>query len=85
MVLSARWTASKLQLHDDRRFLVAMGVVALVLLQVADFAIGRLLRSLTFAEQIAVFATPKGLVYAVLLAAFAAMPVLNRYFRSVQA
>ena len=50
---------------------------ALVLQQTADFAVGIGLRNLTPTEQLARFAPGPGLIYAALLAAFAAMPLLR--------
>jgi len=53
-----------------------MGIGALALQQIADFAVGTMLRGLSPSEQLANFTTPAGIVYAVSLGAFAAMPLL---------
>jgi hypothetical protein len=59
--------------------LVAIGLGALVLQQLADFAVGTLLRGLSPSEQLQNFATPAGVIYATLLLLFAAMPwLVNR-------
>jgi hypothetical protein len=81
MVIAARWVRRQFGLDNSRPSLVAVGVAALVLQQIADIVVGRTLRSLTLADQLAAFATPEGLVHAALLAAFAAMPVIAGYFR----
>lgn len=61
--------------------LVGMGLGALVFQQLADFAVGGLLRGITPAQQVAHFATPAGLIYAALLIAFAGMPILAGWSR----
>jgi hypothetical protein len=81
MFLAARWTARKFRFHGELRSLGAMGVVALVLQQIADFAVGRFWRSSTFMEQVTALTTPEGLVYAALLVAFAMTPVFVGYFQ----
>jgi len=55
--------------------LAAMGIVALFLQQLADFALGIVLRGNTLSQHFAHLATPAGLIYVVLLIAFAAMPL----------
>jgi len=56
--------------------LAAIGVGALLLQQIADFTVGIMLRGLTPSEQLQNFGTPAGVIYAVALALFAAMPTL---------
>lgn len=56
--------------------LLAMGVAALAMQQIADIAVGVALRGIGFREQLARFATAEGVVYAALLAVFAIMPAL---------
>ncbi len=58
--------------------LLGVGVLALVLQQIADLAVGFGLRSMTLAEQWAYFATPPGFIYAFSLVLFALMPLLRR-------
>jgi hypothetical protein len=76
MVGAARWVRRRVGLRRDWRSLAAMGLGALVLQQLADFAVGLWLRGMNAAEQLAAFATPAGLIYAAALVAFAAMPAL---------
>jgi hypothetical protein len=76
MVLAARWVPTRFELRTDLWSLVAMGIAALALQQIADFAVGAILRGFSPAEQLANFATPAGIIYAILLVAFAAMPIL---------
>jgi|CXWL01.1.fsa_nt_gi hypothetical protein len=58
--------------------LLGVGVIALVLQQIADLAVGFGLRSMTLAEQWAYFSTPPGYIYAFSLVLFALMPLLRR-------
>lgn len=76
MVVAARWVPRKVGLRGGPASLAAMGAGALVLQQVADFAVGVALRGMTPGELVANFGTPAGLVYAAALLAFAAMPAL---------
>ncbi len=78
IIIAARWLPPRFDLTKSSQ-LAAMGVIALVLQQAADFALGRLLRGITPAEQLAHFATPAGTIYAALVIAFAVIPlVANR-------
>ena len=56
--------------------LAAMGIGALILQQIADFAVAIGLRGMSTREQLASFANPEGLIYLALVIVFAAMPVL---------
>ena len=53
-----------------------MGIGALLLQQLADFAVGIGLRGIAAAEQFAYLWTPAGRIYVAALVAFAAMPAL---------
>jgi hypothetical protein len=74
--LAARWIPTGVGLPRDLRTLLAMGLGALILQQIADFAVGIGLRRITLSEQLARFATTQGLIYAVLLILFCLMPAL---------
>ena len=76
IALASRWVPRVLQLRHDFVSLGLMGLGALAILQGVDLAVGVYLRGVTPAEQLANFATTAGLIYAGLLIAFAAMPVL---------
>jgi len=76
MVLAARWLPKVLRLKTHITSLVAMGIGALFLQQLADFAVGRFLRGITPAQQISHLARPAGLIYATLVIIFAVMPLL---------
>ena len=76
MIPAARWAPAKTKVAGDCGSLAAVGIGALVLQQLADLAVGTMLRGLTVAEQLRNFTTPAGGVYAVLLILFAAMPWL---------
>jgi hypothetical protein len=76
MVVASRWIPSVLRMRRDLASLGLMGLGALAIQQAADLAVGVYLRGITPAAQIAHFATGAGLIYAGLLVAFAAMPVL---------
>jgi hypothetical protein len=76
MVAAARWVPSAAGLSCGRRSLLRMGVGALAIQQLADFAVGIGLRGHAISEQIAHFATPEGMIYAALLILFALMPLM---------
>ncbi len=76
MVVASRWIPSVLRVRRDLASMGLVGLGALAIQQGADLAVGVYLRGITPAEQIAHFATGAGLIYAGLLVAFAAMPVL---------
>lgn len=76
MVIAARWAARATRLGSSFTSLALMGIGGLVLQQIADFAVGMGLRGLSPSQQLAHFSTPQGLIYAALLLAFLAMPVL---------
>lgn len=76
IIWTARWLPPKMGLSADRGSLLAVGIVALALQQVADFFVGVAVRGLSPTQQIQHFATPDGAIYAVLLLLFAAMPLL---------
>jgi hypothetical protein len=56
------------------RSYVLMGVGALVLQQVADFAVGITIRGMTASQIFATYMTVQGAIYGLSLIAFAAMP-----------
>jgi hypothetical protein len=58
MILAARWVPAKAGSGTDRWSLVAMGIGALALQQIADFAVGVILRGLSPGAQLAIFKTP---------------------------
>jgi hypothetical protein len=76
MVLAARWLPGIVRLSGARGQLVAMGLGALILQQLADVVVGIMLRGLTLSEQLQNFETPAGVIYAVALLLFVAVPVL---------
>jgi hypothetical protein len=57
MIWAARWVPGKAAIPSDRGSLAAIGVGALILQQIADFAVGTALRGLTPAEQLQNFRT----------------------------
>lgn len=76
MVAAARWIPRMVGLPRHRLSLLMVGVGALLLQQVADFAVGLGLRGIGPSELLAQFTTPQGLIYAALLVAFVTMPLL---------
>ena len=58
-----------------------MGVLALVMQQMADLAVGFGLRGVTLQEQLAYFRTLPGYIYIIMLVLFALMPLIV-YWRS---
>jgi hypothetical protein len=81
MVIAARWVPRRLN-FQDRATLAAMGGGALLLVLLADFAVGIGLRGLSLEQQLWQFSTPPGMIYAASLATFAAMPLLLNRTRS---
>jgi hypothetical protein len=81
IVLTAKWVPKKLSMRTDLLPLTLMGVGALLLQQLADFAVGIFLRGMTVSQQFSQFARPAGLIYAALLILFLAMPVLANWPR----
>ena len=76
MVIASRWVPSVLRLRRDLVSLTLMGLGALAFQEGAELAVGVYLRGIKPSEQLANFATAPELIYAGLLIAFAAMPVL---------
>ena len=76
MAVAARWVPDFVRLRQRWASLALMGGGALVLQQLADFAVGISLCGLAPSEQLAHFSTAAGLIYAGLLVAFAAMPIV---------
>ena len=79
IVLAARWLPKVLRLRTNITSLAVMGVGALFLQQLADFAVGSVLRGITPAQQISHFARPAGLIYTTLVIIFAVMPILANW------
>ena len=76
MWFGARWAPAWAKLEAGWWRRLAMGLIALALQQMADLAVGFGLRGMTFADQLAYFATPAGLIYIATLIVFAAMPLI---------
>jgi hypothetical protein len=79
IVLAARWLPKVLRLRTNITSLAAMGVGALFLQQLADFAVGSVLRGITPAQQISHLARPAGRIYSTLVIIFAVMPILANW------
>lgn len=62
--------------------LLAVGLLALALQQLADLALAFGLRGATLADQLTYFDTPAGAIYVVCLVAFALMPLVRTPRRS---
>jgi hypothetical protein len=79
-IAAALWVPAKTGSAKDFRSLAAIGVGALLLQQLADFAVASLL-GLSASEQFRNLVSPAGFIYATLLLLFAAMPLLaNRKY-----
>jgi hypothetical protein len=76
-VIAARAAPRVARLEPRASALLAVGMVALVIQQIADLTVGLTLRGISIAGQLARFATPEGAIYAVLLILFAIMPALR--------
>ena len=75
MGLAAVWVPKKFGLANSGE-LVMVGIAALMLVLLADFTLGVVVRGISWADQIAYVSTAAGRLYLVLLSAFAAMPLL---------
>jgi hypothetical protein len=78
MMFAATWAPRWIGVEGRWPDFLAIGVVALILQQVADLAVGFGLRGMTLSEQIAYFASPPGYIYAVTLIIFTLMPLWMR-------
>ena len=76
IVVASRVAPRVVHLETCKSALLAVGLAALAMQQIADFAVGLALRGISLAEQLARFATAEGAIYAVLLVVFAVMPAL---------
>ena len=76
MAVAARWVPRRLGMANKFLRLAAMGFVALALVLVSDFTVGRWLRGLAPLEQLSYLATPAGLVYVATLVLFTLMPLI---------
>ncbi len=80
MIWAASFVQRLIPVPDDPKSLLAMGVGALALQQIADWAVGLWLREMPAAEILANYATTAGFVYLGALAVFALMPAIVRRF-----
>lgn len=81
MVVGARLAPGWAKLSGGWPSYLGVGLIALVLQQVADLGVGFGLRQMNLAQQLAYFQTPAGWIYAFNLMAFASMPLIIRYTR----
>ena len=77
-ILAARWMIQRLAVPASASARLGMGCIALLLLLVAEFGFMLRLRRLTIREYFASRDRVAGTVYYVMLAVFAAMPLLVR-------
>jgi hypothetical protein len=82
VLVAAMWFAARLapawvRVEGGWPSFLAIGVVALVLQQIADLAVGFGLRGMTLRDQLAHFTTPAGMIYAATLVAFTLMPLIR--------
>lgn len=76
VILAARWTVRRLAVPPARSRRLAVGLIALALLLVAELAIALLLRGLSLGEYVKGRDPVAGAVYLIMLVVFAAMPAL---------
>ncbi|MBI3439034.1 MAG: hypothetical protein HY054_10400 [Proteobacteria bacterium] len=81
MSFVSRWAPAWASFDGGWLSFLAMGMLALILQQVADLAVGFGLRGMTFDSQLRYFQTPPGWIYAFCLAVFALMPVITYWRR----
>ncbi len=75
-IVAARWTVLRLAVASVLSFRLGMGCIALVLMLVAEFGFVLWLRGLSIRAYLATRDPVSGAVYYVMLAVFAAMPLL---------
>jgi hypothetical protein len=76
MWVAALWVPRKFGITSNKWSLFKMGLIALSLSILAEVAVGTGIRGITWAAQLAFFATPAGVMYLSLLATFTLMPAL---------
>ena len=76
MAVAALWTPRLVGVTTSLVAMLAIGIGALALQQVADLLVGVLLRGFSARQQFARLATPEGAIYAALLALFALLPAM---------
>lgn len=76
VILAARWTARRLRLSTDPGTRLGVGVLALLLLMVAELTVVLGLRGLTVREYLAGRDAVAGTVYLLMLCVFALMPLM---------
>ena len=74
MLIAARWSPRILNIRQDSKALVWIGIGSLVLLLIADFIVGFWLRGISPTNQFVQLLTGQGKIYVGLLALFAIMP-----------
>jgi hypothetical protein len=80
---AAHWSLRATRIALDARSLLLVGIIALVMQQLADFAGGAVLRGWTVSEQLTQLSTPQGAIYVLLLIIFVVMPlVVSRFHKS---
>jgi hypothetical protein len=85
MNFAAKWAPAWARLDGGWLSFLAMGLLALVLQQLADLAVGFGLRGMTLDSQLHYFATPPGWIYAFCLVVFALMPLIAHWRRKARA
>jgi hypothetical protein len=84
MIVAARIAPTLVGLGAGWRARLIMGVLALVMQQMADLSVGFGLRGVTLQEQLAYFQTLPGYIYIMMLVLFALMPLII-YWRAAPA
>ncbi len=79
-VVAARWAPRATHVDLGTRSMFLVGILALIMQQLAEFAGGAVLRGLSVSEQLAQLSTLQGVIYAVLLIIFAAAPLFVSRF-----
>ncbi|MBX9925285.1 MAG: hypothetical protein K2Y05_02905 [Hyphomicrobiaceae bacterium] len=77
IILAAKWAPAAAGAPTQPVAVIVIGLGALALQQIADVAVGVLMRGMTVTEVYGQFARPDGWVYAALLVVFAVMPWLR--------
>ena len=78
---AAHWSSRLTRIGQDARSLLLVGIIALIMQQIAEFAGGAVLRGLSVSEQLTQLSTPQGVIYILLLFIFVVMPLfVSRFY-----
>jgi hypothetical protein len=81
MIFAARWVPRRMALSGGIGVHLLAGLVAVLILQLADFVVAIGFRNMTIGDQLASLSTPAGIAYLALVALFGLMPAIVNWRR----